>query len=96
MAVCLIHLGRDAEAMVAAQKAIEARADFPTNHAHMAAAAANAGDMERARAALAEFRRLTPDFTLRSLREEKLSTRPAYVRQHERYYEGLRKAGLED
>lgn len=95
IATCLIHLGRDADAMAAAQKAIEARSDFPNGHADMAAAAGNAGDLERAHVALAEFRRLIPNFTLHSFREEKLSTRPAYVRQHERYYEGLRKAGLE-
>jgi DNA-binding winged helix-turn-helix (wHTH) protein/TolB-like protein/tetratricopeptide (TPR) repeat protein len=96
IAVCLIHLGRAAEAVAAAQKAIEARPDFPNGHADMAAAAGNTGDLDRAHIALAEFRRLIPNFTLRSFRDEQLSTRPTYVEQHQRYYEGLRKAGLEE
>ncbi len=95
-ATSLIHLEHYAEAVVAAQKAVEARPDFPSAYAHLAAAAGNFGDEKKARAALVEFRRLLLNYTITTFREEKLSDHPVFLVQREHYYEGLRKAGLEE
>jgi hypothetical protein len=60
----------------------------------VAAAAAHLGDMAKAQAAVARLRSLQPDVTVNAYRNEQLSDRPEYAAQRERFYEGLRKAGL--
>lgn len=94
MAAACLHAGRDADALSWAQRSAQDRPDFGTAYSWIAAAAAQLGDMNKARAALTEFRRLQPDYTISTFRAEGISTDPQFLRQHERYYEGLRKAGL--
>lgn len=94
MAAACLHSGRDAEALEWAQKSVQERSNFGTAHAWVTSAAAHLGQMDRARSALAEFRRLQPGYMIGSFRAEKLSDHPKYLAQHERFYEGLRKAGL--
>ncbi|MFL6623305.1 MAG: winged helix-turn-helix domain-containing tetratricopeptide repeat protein [Sulfurifustis sp.] len=96
MAICLIHLGRDAEAIEAALSGAGARPVYANPYAYLAAAAGNLGDLPRARAALAEFRGFLPKYTITAFRRERMSERPAYLAQREHFYEGLRKAGLEE
>ena len=60
----------------------------------VAAAAANLGETETARAALAEFRRRLPSYTISSFRDERLCANDLCRAQRERYYAGLAKAGL--
>jgi hypothetical protein len=79
-----------------AHRAIDAKADYPNAWAYLAAAAANAGEMGKARTAIAEFHRLLPKVTLQTFRDEKISDRPAFLAQREHFYDGLRKAGLPD
>ena len=50
--------------------------------------------MNAAHAALAEFRRLQPGYTIENFRAEKLSDNAVFLGQHERYYRGLQLAGL--
>lgn len=94
MAAACLHVGRDAEALDWAQKAVAHRPNFGIAHAWVAAAAANLEKMDEARAAIAEFRRLQPDYTIASFRAEKLSENPVFLEQRQRYYQGLRRAGL--
>jgi len=63
-------------------------------HSWVAAAAANLGEMETARAALAEFRGRLPSYTISSFRDERLCSNDLCRSQRERYYAGLAKAGL--
>ena len=47
-----------------------------------------------ASAAIAEFRRLRPDYTVKSFRAEGLCANALCESQRERYYAGLARAGL--
>lgn len=94
MAAACLHAGRDEQALDWAQKSVNARPDFGTAYAWVAASTALIGDLPKARAALAEFRRLQPGYTISSFRAEGISDNPAFLAQHERFFEGLRKAGL--
>lgn len=94
MAAACLHLGRDKEALVWAKKSVAAWPQFGTSHAWVASASALLGDLDAAHAALAEFRRLQPGYTIASFRAEKLSDNTVFLSQHERYYRGLQLAGL--
>ena len=96
IAAAHLHLGHDAEALDWARKSALEQPDFSVAHSWIASAAANAGDLATARTALAEFRRLQPNYTINSFRDEKLCANSLCLVQRERYYEGLRKAGLPD
>ncbi|MES2956875.1 MAG: winged helix-turn-helix domain-containing protein [Pseudomonadota bacterium] len=89
-----LYDGNDREALAWARRSIDADPSFSVPHSWAAAAAANLEDMAAARAALAEFRRLLPHYTVTSFRNEKLCSNELCERQRERYYDGLRKAGL--
>ena len=86
--------GQDADALAWARKSASAEPNFPPAHAWVASAAANLGELDAAHAALAEFRRLRPDYTITSFRDERLCSNTACERQRERFYAGLRRAGL--
>lgn len=94
MAAACLHLERDAEALEWAKKSVEARPQFGTAHSWVASASALLGNMNAAHAALAEFRRLQPGYTIESFRAEKLSDNAVFLSQRERYYRGLQLAGL--
>lgn len=89
-----LHLGQNENALAAAERAIELRPQFAVLHALAAAAAANLGRDEMARAKIAEFRRLQPDYTISKFRADFPGARPAYYAQREHFYRGLQKAGL--
>jgi tetratricopeptide (TPR) repeat protein len=95
IAAAHLFAGRDQEAVAWARRSIAARRDYSISHAWLAAAAANAGDMPTAREAIAEFKRLQPDYTLQSFKDEKHGDNPAFLAQRERFYRGLELAGLE-
>jgi Predicted integral membrane protein len=96
IAAAHLQAGRDQEAMTWARRAIAARPGYSISHAWLAAAAANAGDMGTAREAIAEFKRLQPDYTLETFRAEKHGDNPQFLAQRERFYQGLQRAGLTD
>jgi TolB-like protein/DNA-binding winged helix-turn-helix (wHTH) protein/Tfp pilus assembly protein PilF len=96
IAAAHLHAGRDQEAVTWARRAIAARPGYSISHAWLAAAAANAGDMATARDAIAEFKRLQPDYTLATFRAEKHGDNPQFLAQRERFYQGLQLAGLAD
>lgn len=94
VAAAYLYEGDDRQALEWARRSANAKPDFAVPHSWVAAAAANLGEMEAARAAIAEFRRLLPQYTVTSFRDEKLCANALCERQRERYYDGLRKAGL--
>jgi len=89
-----LHLGRDREALAWAQRSVLERPQHAVAHSWVAAAAANLGETETARAALAEFRRRLPSYTISSFRDERLCANDLCRSQRERYYAGLAEAGL--
>ncbi len=95
IAAAHLYAGRDQDAMTWARRAVTARPGYSISHAWLAAAAANSGDMATAREAIAEFKRLQPDYALATFRAEKHGDNPAFLAQRERFYRGLRAAGLE-
>ena len=89
-----LYLGRDREALEWARRSVLERPQHAVAHSWVAAAAANLGETEPARAALAEFRRRLPSYTISSFRDERLCANDLCRAQRERYYAGLAKAGL--
>jgi TolB-like protein/DNA-binding winged helix-turn-helix (wHTH) protein/Tfp pilus assembly protein PilF len=89
-----LYLGRDREALDWARRSVLERPQHAVAHSWVAAAAANLGEMEAARAALAEFRGRLPSYTISSFRDERLCANDLCRSQRERYYVGLTKAGL--
>ncbi|HEX7890770.1 MAG TPA: winged helix-turn-helix domain-containing protein [Ramlibacter sp.] len=89
-----LYLGRDREALEWAQRSVLERPQHAVAHSWVAAAAANLGDTETARAALAEFRGRLPAYTISSFRDERLCANDLCRSQRVRYYAGLAKAGL--
>ncbi|CAN7733974.1 winged helix-turn-helix domain-containing protein [Variovorax sp. LjRoot130] len=89
-----LYLGRDREALEWARRSVLERPQHAVAHSWVAAAAANLGETETARAALAEFRRRLPSYTISSFRDERLCANDLCRAQRERYYAGLEKAGL--
>ncbi|WP_310567050.1 winged helix-turn-helix domain-containing tetratricopeptide repeat protein [Hydrogenophaga sp.] len=89
-----LYLGRDREALEWAQRSVLERPQHAVAHSWVAAAAANLGETETARAALAEFRQRLPAYTVSAFRDERLCANDLCRAQRERYYAGLAKAGL--
>ena len=89
-----LYLGRDREALEWARRSVLERPQHAVAHSWVAAAAANLGETETARAALAEFRGRLPSYTISSFRDERLCSNDLCRSQRERYYAGLAKAGL--
>jgi TolB-like protein len=89
-----LYLGRNREALEWARRSVLERPQHAVAHSWVAAAAANLGEMETARAALAEFRERLPSYTISSVRDERLCANDLCRSQRERYYAGLAKAGL--
>ena len=89
-----LYLGHDREALEWARRSVLERPLHAVAHSWVAAAAANVGETETARAALAEFRARLPSYTVQSFRDERLCANDLCRGQRERYYAGLAKAGL--
>jgi TolB-like protein len=90
MAIALFSAGRYAESVAWARRAIERRPDYFNARRILVAAAAMNGDLPSATEALAELRRLTPDFSLARERRDHSNTGDMAAR----LLEGLRRAGV--
>jgi tetratricopeptide (TPR) repeat protein len=88
-----LHAERFAEAVNCAKLAIEFNPAFPDAHGILAAAAAHLGNSAEASAGLAGFVRVLPGLTLGDPRLTRPLRRAA---DRERFFAGLRKAGLPD
>jgi adenylate cyclase len=82
------------EAILWLRRSTEANPNLGINYSLLAAACSLDGRDEEARIALSECLRIRPTMRLRKLRASPFSTHPIYLAWHERFYEGLRKAGL--
>jgi adenylate cyclase len=94
----LILLGRNEEAIRALTGALDANPRNHYTHAFLAAAYAQLGDLDEARAALATYLQRRSDTTISTFRRHSpvplALTSPEYRQQRERLDEGLRKAGM--
>jgi predicted Zn-dependent protease len=90
-----LMMGRYAEALPACEKG--AGLDDATwhNQALLAAAAAQAGDMQRASVAKSELLKRQPSYSIARETAATLSQHPDYLKMlEEHYFSGLRKAGI--
>ena len=92
--IAKVFLGRDEEAAVWLLRSIDANRNFPNAHFFLAAAQAHLGRMSEAQAAAKAGLALNPTFTLRRFRASAFSDNPTFLAQRERFYEGMRKAGV--
>lgn len=98
VALAELHMHHDRDALEWAQRAVAVNADYGGGYAYAASAAAQLGDVAAAHSALAEFRRVLPRHRIQTLRDEftSFSRQADFLAGQERYYDGLRKAGLPD
>ena len=84
-----------AEAVAWYRRSIEANRNYPTAHFSLAAALAQAGELNDARAAVKAGLALHPGFTIGRLRAViPQSNHPTFLAARERYMEGMRMAGV--
>ena len=86
--------GDDAEAVAWLRRSIEANRNYPLAHFHLAVALALHGSLDEAQAVARLGLALDPGFTIRRLQRQLSSNNPAYLAKRERFYEGLRLAGV--
>ena len=89
-----LTLGAYKDAVAWLRRAIETNRNLPVAHFWLAAALAQLGQMDEARAALQAGLALDPTYTIRRYREGVSSDNPTYLAQRERIIEGMRKAGV--
>jgi hypothetical protein len=88
-----ICLGKDEEAVAWLRRSIETNRNQP-GHFFLAAAQAHLGRMSEAQAAAKAGLALNPTFTIRRFRAGAVADNPTYLAQRERFYDGMRKAGV--
>lgn len=88
------QFGADAEAVVWLRRSIDANRNMPYTHFNVAAAQALLGRLDEARAAARAGLALDPGFTIRRFQRNLSSDNPTYLAGRERFYEGMRLAGV--
>ena len=88
-----LGLGADEEAVARFRRALEINRNDPVAHFYLAAALAQLGRLDEARAATQAGLALDPTFTIARWRRA-ASDNPTYLAQRERIYDGMRKAGV--
>jgi TolB-like protein/class 3 adenylate cyclase/Tfp pilus assembly protein PilF len=88
------QLGADAEAVVWLRRSIEANPNQPMAHFLLAAALAQLGNLNEARAAVQAGLARNPGFTIHRYRANPWSDNPTYGAWRERMYEAMRMAGV--
>ncbi|MEP1200329.1 adenylate/guanylate cyclase domain-containing protein [Tateyamaria sp.] len=86
-----LQLGRDEEALEHIERGLKLSDKYPTYFGVKSAALANLGRLEEAREALAHYRALEPD---RTIKKWQATNNYANSEGGKRYFEGLRLAGL--
>jgi TolB-like protein/Flp pilus assembly protein TadD len=92
--VAEFHLGHDEAAYERLRETAALNPKYATPYAYMASIDALHGRTAEAAVQLAEFRRLLPNQTIHSLRAGEFSQNERYLVGANRYFEGLRQAGL--
>jgi len=92
------YLGRDSEAIDTLHRAAAASGTVSGTYLHLAAAYALTSRSAEAHDALAEFERLEPNTTISMIKDEtkSQSDNATFLKQRERLYDGLRKAGMSE
>jgi TolB-like protein/class 3 adenylate cyclase len=88
------QFGADAEAVVWLRRSIDANRNMPYTHFNLAATLALLGRLDEARAAARAGLALDPGFTIRRFQRNLSSDNPTYLAGRERFYEGMRLAGV--
>ncbi len=88
------YLGDDEGAAELFRRSIDASRNYPLNHFFNAAALANLGRLEEARAEVRAGLTLAPKYSIANFRAGAESDNPVYLAQRERALEGMRKAGV--
>ena len=91
-----LTLGAEEEAVARLRRSIEINRTFPLAHFFLAAALANLGKLDEARAETQAGRALNPNFSVHGFRVGAESNNPIFLTQRERLLEGLRKAGVRE
>jgi TolB-like protein/Tfp pilus assembly protein PilF len=91
-----LYLGADAEAAAWLRRSIDTNRNFPVSHFMLAAALGLLGALDEARTAVSAGLALDSDFTIGRLRAIQSSDNPTYVAGRERYFSGLRLAGVSE
>jgi TolB-like protein len=86
--------GADAESVVWLRRGLEANRNFPIGHFMLAAGLALLGHLYQAQAAAKAGLALDPNFTIRRYRVGTPSNNPIYLAGRERFYQGMRMAGV--
>jgi tetratricopeptide (TPR) repeat protein len=86
--------GANAEALVWLRRSLEANRNYPLGHFYLAAALAQVGELDEARATAQAGLALNPSFSICRFRTNTPSNHPVYLVGRERIYEGLRMAGV--
>jgi tetratricopeptide (TPR) repeat protein len=89
-----LHLRADEEAVAWLGRSIESDRNWPLAHFFLAAALANLGRLEEARAATQAGLALDPTFTIRRFQLGAASDNPRFMSSREHFYAGMRKAGI--
>ena len=89
-----MQLGADAEAADWLRRSVEANRNFPLSHFQLAAALGLLGALDEARAAAKAGLALDPSFAIRRVRANVPSDNPVFLAGRERFYEGMRVAGV--
>jgi len=89
-----LHLGANEEAVALFRRSVDASRNYPLNHFYMAAALANLGRLDEARAEVKAGHALAPNYSIARFLSMAESDNPTYLKQRERILEGLRKAGV--
>jgi tetratricopeptide (TPR) repeat protein len=94
MALAKLYLGAYEEALGLYRRAKELNPNYPTGRFNMAAALAELGRLDEARAEVQAGLALNPGFTIRRYRAGAQSDNPVFLKGRERIIEDMRKAGV--
>jgi TolB-like protein/class 3 adenylate cyclase/lipoprotein NlpI len=92
--VAALALGDDEGAANWLRQSIEVNRNYSPPHFYLAAALANLGRIKEAKVATQTGLSLNPNFTIARYRLSAPSDNPTFLAQRERFYEGMRKAGV--
>ena len=93
MALAKLYLGSYEEAVGLYRRAKELNPNYPNGRFTMAAALAELGRLDEARAEVQAGLALNPGFTIRRYRAGAQSDNPVFLKRRERIIEDMRKAG---
>jgi TolB-like protein/class 3 adenylate cyclase len=89
-----LQLGADEEAVARFRRSVEINRNHPRAHIYLATALAHLGQLDEARSAAQAGLALDPTFTISRFRANVPSDNPTYLAGRERFYEGMRMAGV--